>query len=60
MERGHGARGVLGLTAFAVVTGGAMIRMEDAEMEKRFGESYRAYRDSVPAVLPRMFLYRQI
>jgi protein-S-isoprenylcysteine O-methyltransferase Ste14 len=51
---------VLGLTAFAVVTGGAMIRMEDAEMEKRFGESYRAYRDSVPAVLPRMFLYRQI
>jgi protein-S-isoprenylcysteine O-methyltransferase Ste14 len=42
------------LTGFAMVTGAAMIRMEDAELEKRFGEEYAAYRKSVPAVLPRM------
>src|SRR5256885_13204415 len=43
-----------GLTAFAVITGAAMIRMEDAELEGRFGDIYRAYRNSVPAVIPRM------
>jgi protein-S-isoprenylcysteine O-methyltransferase Ste14 len=49
-----------GLTAFAVVTGAVMIRMEDAELEKRFGDPYRAYRRSVPAVLPRAFPQRQL
>src|SRR6266849_3515125 len=48
------------LTAFAVVTGAVMIQMEDAELEKRFGDSYRAYRRSVPAVLPRVFPQRQL
>jgi len=42
------------LTAFAVVTGTIMIRLEDAELERRFGEKYRAYRENVPAVLPRI------
>ena len=42
------------LTGFAVVTGAVMIRMEDAELEKRFGEEYAAYRKSVPAVMPRL------
>lgn len=42
------------LTGFAMVTGAVMIRMEDAELEKRFGEEYAAYRKSVPAVLPRL------
>ena len=42
------------LTAFAVVTGAVMIRMEDAELEKRFGEEYAAYRRRVHAVLPRL------
>jgi len=37
-----------------------MIRMEDAELEKRFGDSFRAYRKSVPAVLPRVFARRQL
>ena len=32
------------LTAFAIVTGAVMIRMEDNELEKRFGDPYRAYR----------------
>jgi protein-S-isoprenylcysteine O-methyltransferase Ste14 len=48
------------LTAFAMITGAAMIRMEDAELEKRFGDSYRAYRCNVPAVLPRTLCDRQI
>jgi protein-S-isoprenylcysteine O-methyltransferase Ste14 len=48
------------LTAFAMVTGAVMIRMEDAELEQRFGDSYRAYRSSVPGVLPRVFTQRQL
>jgi len=42
------------LTAFAIATGAVMIRMEDAELEKRFGDEYRQYRSTVPAVLPRV------
>lgn len=42
------------LTAFAIATGAVMIRMEDAELERRFGEEYGAYRRRVPAVLPRI------
>lgn len=49
-----------GLTAFAIVTGAGMIWMEDEELEKRFGESFRAYRRAVPAVFPMMFGSRQI
>ena len=49
-----------GLTALTVVTGAVMIQMEDGELEKRFGDSYRAYRTSVPAVLPRAFPQRQL
>jgi len=48
------------LTAFAVATGAVMIHMEDAELEKRFGDSYRVYRESVPALLPRVFQQRQL
>ena len=40
------------LTAFAIVTGAVMIRMEDAELEKRFGAEYVVYRQRVHAVLP--------
>jgi protein-S-isoprenylcysteine O-methyltransferase Ste14 len=40
------------LTAFALVTGAVMIRMEDGELEKRFGAEYIAYRQRVHAVLP--------
>jgi protein-S-isoprenylcysteine O-methyltransferase Ste14 len=42
-----------GLTIFAVVTGAIMIRLEDEELAKRFGEEYAAYRRQVPAMLPR-------
>ena len=41
------------LTAFAILTGAVMIRMEDAELEKRFGGEYNIYRHSIPAVIPR-------
>jgi protein-S-isoprenylcysteine O-methyltransferase Ste14 len=41
-----------GLTAFAIITGSFMIALEDAELEKRFGEEFRRYRSSVPAILP--------
>jgi protein-S-isoprenylcysteine O-methyltransferase Ste14 len=43
------------LVAFALVTGAIMIRWEDAELEQRFGAEYRAYREKVPALLPRIF-----
>lgn len=43
-----------GLTAFAMITGAVMIRMEDAELEKRFGEEYTAYRNRVASLLPRL------
>jgi protein-S-isoprenylcysteine O-methyltransferase Ste14 len=41
------------LTAWAMVTGTLMIRMEDAELEKRFGSEFVDYRASTPALLPR-------
>ncbi len=53
---GTGLAVCYGLTAFAMLTGVVMIRMEDAELEKRFGSEYGAYRERVPAVLPRVKL----
>jgi protein-S-isoprenylcysteine O-methyltransferase Ste14 len=44
------------LTAFASVTGAAMIALEDKELENRFGEEYRQYRLRVAALLPRTTL----
>ena len=57
---GTGLAACWALTGFAMVTGAVMIRMEDAELEQRFGDSYRTYRSSVPAVLPRVFGQRQL
>jgi len=42
------------MAAFSVITGVLMIRMEDRELEARFGEAYREYRKQVPAVVPRL------
>jgi protein-S-isoprenylcysteine O-methyltransferase Ste14 len=44
------------LTAFAILTGALMIKLEDDELEKRFGEQYRAYRQAVPALIPKLKL----
>jgi protein-S-isoprenylcysteine O-methyltransferase Ste14 len=41
------------LTAFAMVTGAIMIRLEDAELQQRFGEEYKQYKAAVPSMLPR-------
>ncbi len=41
------------LVVLAIATGAVMIRMEDAELEKRFGEEYRRYRERAAAVFPR-------
>jgi len=42
------------LTTFAIVIGAIMIRLEDEELERRFGEAYQQYKTAVPAVLPRL------
>jgi len=49
---GTGLAVAYALTAFAVVTGVIMIRLEDKELEQRFGEEYRRYRSHVPALIP--------
>ena len=43
----------IALLVFGVITGAIMIRKEDAELEARFGDVYRQYRDRVPALLPK-------
>jgi protein-S-isoprenylcysteine O-methyltransferase Ste14 len=52
---GTGLAVLFALTVFAILTGAMMIRMEDAELEQRFGEEFREYRSRVPALLPRIF-----
>ncbi len=42
------------LAAFAILSGTVMIRIEDRELEARFGEAYREYRRAVPSVIPRL------
>jgi protein-S-isoprenylcysteine O-methyltransferase Ste14 len=48
---GSGEVVLYGLTVFALLTGWPMIRQEEAELERRFGEEYVAYKRAVPAVL---------
>jgi protein-S-isoprenylcysteine O-methyltransferase Ste14 len=47
---GSGLLVLYALLAFAMVTAAFMIRAEDAELEKRFGDEYREYRKRVPAI----------
>jgi protein-S-isoprenylcysteine O-methyltransferase Ste14 len=49
---GTGLVALYPLAIFAIVTGVIMIRLEDGELEARFGEPYRQYRRRVPAVIP--------
>jgi protein-S-isoprenylcysteine O-methyltransferase Ste14 len=51
---GAGLAVCYGLASFAVVTGAIMIRLEDKELERRFGEEYRQYKRKTPAILPRL------
>jgi protein-S-isoprenylcysteine O-methyltransferase Ste14 len=50
---GTGSLATIVLLVFAAITGAIMIRKEDAELEARFGDVYRQYRDRVPALLPK-------
>lgn len=53
---GSGEIVLYGLCIFALLTGWPMIRQEEAELERRFGDEYRAYKRAVPAaLLPRVF-----
>ncbi len=52
---GTGLRVCWLLSGLAIAAGAVMIRMEDAELERRFGEEYRRYRRCVPAVFPRFW-----
>jgi protein-S-isoprenylcysteine O-methyltransferase Ste14 len=42
------------LTVLAIATGAVMIRLEDAELERRFGQDYVNYKRRVPALVPRL------
>jgi protein-S-isoprenylcysteine O-methyltransferase Ste14 len=50
---GTGLLVLYALTLFALITGAQMIASEEKELEARFGQSYREYRQRVPAILPR-------
>ena len=52
---GTGMAVLFGMTVFALVTGAIMIRMEDRELEQRFGAEFETYRRRVPAVVPRFW-----
>lgn len=45
---GTGSVALFALTAFALPTGALMIWMEERELERRFGDDYRAYKQRVP------------
>ncbi len=42
------------LMVFAVLTGALMVREEERELEARFGEEYREYKQRVPAFFPEL------
>jgi len=54
---GSGLAVCFGLTVMAVLTGAWMIATEDRELESRFGEEYRLYKNNVPAIFPRRTPY---
>ena len=51
---GTGLADCYALTAFALLSGAVMIRLEDKELEQRFGEDFHQYKCSVPAMFPRL------
>ncbi len=51
---GTGMLVLFALSGFAVLTGGIMIRQEEAELSRRFGAEWQRYRERVPPILPRL------
>lgn len=52
---GTGMAVLFAMTVFAAITGLFMVRAEDRELESRFGDEFRAYRERVPGLLPRFW-----
>jgi protein-S-isoprenylcysteine O-methyltransferase Ste14 len=53
---GSGEVVLYGLTVFALLTGWPMVRQEEADLERHFGDEYRTYKRAVPAAfIPRIF-----
>lgn len=50
---GSGLAVMYGLLAFAIITGAWMIRAEEKELIRRFGDEYREYQRRSPLILPR-------
>jgi protein-S-isoprenylcysteine O-methyltransferase Ste14 len=50
---GTGSIALCTLLVFGAITGAIMIRKEDRELEERFGDVFRQYRQQVPALLPK-------
>ncbi len=50
---GTGLLVLYGMLAFGVITGLIMVRAEDRELERRFGDEFRAYKQRVPAFMPK-------
>ena len=51
---GTGSAALWSLSAFGLITGVVMVRAEERELVRRFGEAYREYQRTVPALLPRL------
>jgi protein-S-isoprenylcysteine O-methyltransferase Ste14 len=52
---GTGLAVCYGLTGLAMISGAIMIRLEDKELEQRFGDQYQRYKSSTPTIWPRLF-----
>jgi protein-S-isoprenylcysteine O-methyltransferase Ste14 len=50
---GTGLAVCYGLTALTLTTSAIMIRLEDAELQKRFGAEYANYKERVPGIWPK-------
>ncbi len=51
---GTGLVVLYGMLVFALITGLIMVRAEERELEQRFGDAYRAYKQRVPAFVPKL------
>lgn len=55
-----GSAALIALLGFAILTGAFMLQLEERELVRRFGESYREYQRRVPQVLPRLWRHSAV